>query len=33
MASDDNKTKPDPVQKNDALPKNKSTFGCSPIQG
>ena len=25
MASDDNKTKPDPAQKNDALPKNKST--------
>jgi hypothetical protein len=24
MASDDNKTKPDPVQKNDALSKNKS---------
>ena len=30
MASDDNKTKPDPVQKNDALPKNKSTSDAAP---
>ena len=30
MASDDNKTKPDPVQKNDALQKNKSTSDATP---
>ena len=30
MASDDNKTKPDPVQKNDAPPKTKSTADAAP---
>ena len=30
MASDDNKTKADPVQKNDAPPKNKSTADAAP---
>ena len=30
MASDDKKTKADPVQKNDAPPKNKSTSAAAP---
>jgi hypothetical protein len=30
MASDDKKTKADPVQKNDVPPKNKSTSDAAP---
>ena len=32
MASDDKKTKTDPVQKNDASPKSKSTADAAPAK-